>query len=243
MEALEEAFDLVARRRTDLEVYAGDAAVADELERQFATRNVRISRQPPPPTADAAFVVVRDVTGSFRGAVGLDRLRTVLSPDPRLPGTDADPDGEFAEFLEFLSGTLFSSYDRRQMLATTREIEDRAWRADAGTLYVGFQRPAALRSQRPVYERFARERAVSVRAFVADEWDGTGPTGAEVVSGVAGEIGRFWFVVFDGAGRDPDKCGLVAEERAPGEYYGFWTYDPGLVDELVSYLRSRYGDG
>lgn len=243
MEALEEAFDRVARRRTTLEVYAGDAAVADELERQFATRNVRVTRRPLPSTAGSGFVVVRDVTGAFRGAVGLDRLRAVLSPDPRLPGADTDSEERVAELFEFLAGTLFASYDRRQMLATTREIEDRAWRVDAGTLYVGFQRPAALRAQTPVYDRFARERSVSVRMFVADEWDGEGPAGAEVVSGVADEIGRFWFVVFDGAGRDENKCGLVAEERIPDEYYGFWTYDPGLVDELVSYLRSRYGDG
>jgi hypothetical protein len=241
METLSEAFDAVARRETTLEVYAADGAVADGLERQFATRNVRVTRRPLPPAVDAEFVVVRDATGAFRGAVGLDRLRVVLSPQSRAPWSGADR--ARSALLELLSGALFASRDRAQMLATTREIEDRAWRLNGGTLYVGFQRPAALRAQRAVYERFVRERDLSVRAFVAEEWVDDGPDGVDVVSEAGGELGRFWFVVFDGAGGDASKCGLVAEERAPGRYYGFWTYDPALVDELTAYLRSRYGDG
>ena len=48
------------------------------------------------------------------------------------------------EMYEVLEETLFTSFDRRQLLGTAREIEDRAWRVGVGTLRVGFQRPGAF---------------------------------------------------------------------------------------------------
>ncbi|MFC7175670.1 hypothetical protein [Halosegnis marinus] len=34
-----------------------------------------------------------------------------------------------------------------------------------------------------------------------------------------------------------DSCALLAVERDPGSYRGFWTYDPERVDEIVLALR------
>ncbi|MFB6129282.1 MAG: hypothetical protein ABEJ28_00480 [Salinigranum sp.] len=69
------------------------------------------------------------------------------------------------------------------------------------------------------------------------------PETATLVASDADEIGRFWFVVYDGGGSDLAECALVAEERSPGLYDGFWTYDSGLVDGLAAYLTDRYPQG
>jgi len=62
-----------------------------------------------------------------------------------------------------------------------------------------------------------------------------------VVSGGGEEIGRFWFQLFDGGGDDQSKCGLLVEERELGRFYGFWTYEREIVDEIIEYLRATYG--
>lgn len=245
MEALEEAFDAVERRRKTLEVHAADDAVAAELERQFATRNVRVTRRPGTPGADPGYVIVRNGEGAFRGALGVEHFRALLSPEIHPPWVLAESEGgesEYAEMFDFLDNTLFTSFDRRGMLATSREIEERAWRVADGRLYVGFQNAAALAAQTAVYDRLARRGTLRIRAHVVDEWDAALAEGIEVVTDPADEIGRFWFVVFDGAGSAMNECALLAEEREPGRYYGFWTYDPGVVDELAEYLRSAYGE-
>ncbi len=124
------------------------------------------------------------------------------------------------------------------MLAATREIEDRAWRAAEGHLYAGFQRTAALEAQREAYDRLSARGELSVTVFTDDDWD-KALEELSVVS-ASGEIGQFWFVVFDGTVEENQACALVAEEREPGLYYGFWTYDPAFVGELVAYLEDTY---
>jgi hypothetical protein len=48
------------------------------------------------------------------------------------------------------------------------------------------------------------------------------------------EADRFWIVLFDGCGDDARKCALVARQRTPTEYHGFWTHDPGTVDAVLA---------
>ncbi len=239
MEALSDALDAVEATRKTLEVYTDEATVAAELSDQFATRNVDVARHALPPRDDSGFIVIRDAGGEFRGAVGIDQFRALLDPEIQPPW--ADDDMEYGELFDFLDNTIFSSYDRRQMLAAAREFEERAWRADAGTLHVGFQNPEAFLMQMPVYDRFARERDLEIRIYVAAEWDGYVHEAITIVTDEAGEIGHFWFVLFDG-GTDPQHaCGVLAEERTPGRYYGFWTYDPARTTEIITYLEGTYG--
>ena len=81
---------------------------------------------------------------------------------------------------------------------------------------------------------------MSIQLYLSEAWTVDISDWITVHVDSAKEIGAFWFVIFDGNGVDIDKCGLVAEEREPGRYYGFWTYDPDIVDELVSYLEAQY---
>lgn len=239
MNGLRDAVESVEDRRKRLGVYAPDTETATELERQFATRNVDVDRHSAPTVTEPGFVILRDRDGDFRGAVGLERFEAVLSPDVHPPWELAESDADPAELFDFLENTVFSSYDRRQMLAAAREIEERAWRIAEGALYVGFQREQASAAQTDVYERLATRGRLAVTVFVRDEWAGRIDDVA-VVSETNGEIGAFWFVIFDGAGRELQKCALLAEERRPDAFYGFWTYDPDVVDDLVAYLESTY---
>lgn len=239
MEALDAAFDHVEAREKTLEVYGRDA-VGSELEEQFATRNVRVTDNTFP---SAEFVIVRDADGEFRGALGIDTLRAIVSPESRPRWALSGDAGDMSDLFDFLDNTLFTAYDRRRMLAVSREIEDRAWRTGTGTLYAGFQKAERFEAQVPVYARFVRESDVAVRVFIEDDWERHAAldAGIDLVADGGEEIGQYWFVLFDGGGSERNACGLVAEERAPGEYYGFWTNDD-LVGELFGYLRSAYPD-
>lgn len=241
MDSLRDAIEAVERRRKTLEVYTDDESVAAELAAQFSTRNVAVTHRSLPPTRDAGFVIVRDADERFQGALGLDHFDAVLSPEIHPPWALAESETNHAELFDFLDNTVFTSYDRRQMLAAAREIEERAWRVGDGVLRTGFQRGAALAAQAPVYERLAGRGTLTIELFVADEWDVSLPEAVSVVTDEAPEVGQFWFLVFDGAGSDLNKCALLAEERTPDEYYGFWTYDPALVDDLATYLEDTYG--
>ena len=57
----------------------------------------------------------------------------------------------------------------------------------------------------------------------------------------APEIGSFWFLAFDGGSEPQNACALLAEERSPEAFYGFWTYDEDLVGAIEAYLSSTYG--
>lgn len=242
--SLADALAEVAARRQTLEVYTDDDEVAAELRRQFSTRNVDVVRRSLPSADGPGFVVVRDGAGAFGGALSLGQLEAIVSPTIHPPWVLAESDVDVTDLFAFLDDTLFASFDRRQMVAAAREIEERAWRVDAGALHVGFQNAEAFRDQRSVYERFLRERELAVRVYVRDAWTRDAATLAdlEVVAEAGAEIGRFWFVLFDGGGSALNACGLLAEECDPGRFRGFWTYDPERVSGLVSYLEDTYGD-
>jgi len=239
MRSLRDAFEAVDRRHKTLEIHSDDESVVTALRRGFDTRTADVTRRPLGDLDDAGFVIVRDADGAFRGALGLEGFEAILSPTDHPPWELAEPEPDPAHLFDFLENTLFASATREQLLATTREIEERAWRIGAGRLYAGFQRPAALRAQTGVYERFGARDSIDVTVFLSGEWS-TPLEGVSVVTGVGGELGAFWFVVFDGAG-DDGRCGaLVAEERDPGEYVGFWTFEPSIVRELTDYLETSY---
>lgn len=237
MRSLRDAFEAVDRRHKTLEVHTDDESVVAALRRGFETRTVDATRRPLGALDDAGFVIVRDADGAFRGALGLEEFEAILSPTDHPPWELAETEPDPAQLFDFLEDTLFASATREQLLATSREIEDRAWRVGSGRLYAGFQRPAALRAQTRVYERFGTRDSIDVTVFPAGEWSHP-LEGVSVVTGPGGELGAFWFVVFDG-GENEVHCGaLVAEERDPGEYAGFWTFEPSIVRELVDYLET-----
>ena len=222
-----------AREQTVVEYSPSPSA---ELEDLFETRNVTVVHRTLPDDGSRGFVVVRR-DGEFYGALSLAAIRRALTPSVDAPGARAE--AAFRDFLDLFDETVFTAYDRRQMLATAREIEDRAWRVGSGALYVGFQSADALRSQASLYGQFGEKEGLDVHVYVADEWES--PALEEVTVHVedASEIGDVWFLAFESVD-EMYTCALLAEERAPGEFYGFWTYDPDTVGDVVAYLRETY---
>lgn len=238
---LREAITETEQGRKTIEVHSATAGRADEIVDQFATKNVSVTHSPLPSDADDGFVIIRDAEDNFLGSLGLETFDAMLSPEIKPPWVLAESDVAYDEIFDFLDNTVFSSYNRQQMLATAREIEERVWRIGTGRLYTGFQDGEALQAQSDVYELLAAREDLSIQLYVSDEWDVDVSEQLSVHAASADEIGSFWFVIFDGGGSDLNKCGLIAEERHPGQYWGFWTYDPEVVTDLITYLEAQYG--
>ena len=228
----------VAARRRTLVVYAAEEPgwVVD----QFATRNVTVEFEPLPPDAATGFVVVRE-GGEFVASVGLSELREILEPPVRRPGEPPPEESGYRAVFDVLENTIFTAFDRRQLLGAAREIEDRAFRVGSGTLRVGFQRFSAMHSQVPIYARMGAETDLSIHLYGEADWHPPAVPGATIHPESADEIGAFWFLAFDSGDDRGNACALLAEERRPDAFYGFWTYDPDLVERMLAHLEAAYG--
>jgi len=194
------------------------AAVAADLRAHFALENVAVEVDS---GSEPLSVALRD-DGETLIEVEGDAARTL---------TDAGTDSGLRRYLD---EQTFTSYDSQQMLAATREIEDRAWRVGDGVLHAGFQFFSAFEEQVEVYRRLA---SVDLDVHVYAAPDVTPPEGTfETYRTGDPDLTTVWFVAYDGAGDPAQKCALVAEERAADRYYGFLTYDPDLVDEVFAEL-------
>lgn len=177
-----------------------------------------------------------------------DRFLVAADVDDLLADAPAVGDAAYSPILDHLPETLFTSVDRRGMLAVTREIEDRAWRRARGSLYAGFQTVTNLRSEAEVYRRLGSRGSLSVHAYAApDPSTATDPPSLGETTlhcSDSTELRRSWFAIYDDSAADErlpsDACGLLAEERADGAFYGFWTYDSETVADVVSYLCTAY---
>ncbi|WP_207590312.1 DICT sensory domain-containing protein [Halomontanus rarus] len=224
--------DVEDRRRT-LVVYS--SVDRPEILDRFTFRNVTVERRSLPGETAQGFAVVRN--DEFVGSIGLEELQLLLEP-PFAPPWDETIIGEaYCALYELLDDILFTSLDRRQLLGASREIENRAWHVGSGTLRAGFQRFSALETQLPVYTRLARETDLEIHVYSKDEWKPASSPGFAYYGDSHEDIGRFWFLSFDGGGDDRQMGALLAEERTPDEFVGFWTYDPELVAELSRTVR------
>jgi hypothetical protein len=227
----------VAAQRKQITVYTTGR---EELPlEQFETRNVTIEERTLPEDGPPGFVVIHDEDG-FSATLGLAEFRTLLTPPIHRPWDD-EVETSYRPLFEILDNTLFASFDRRRMLAVSREVEERAWRIGNGTLRCGFQSARALRAQESVYQRLAEETDLDIHIYLSEHWDR--PTLDNVTFHVESdeEIGDTWFVVHDGGTHTLSACGLIAEEIADGRFRGFWTYDDTLVGEILTYLETAYG--
>jgi hypothetical protein len=220
-----------------LTVFNADEGTAADLREQFHDRNISVSIEHTESGRPEAFVVLSD-DGEFVTAADAG---TVLGPDDEQtdPGFEGDP---YRPILDHLDETMFTSYDIGQMVAASREIEDRAWRIGKGSLHSGFQRLSILQDQMHIYEQLAEKNALDVHAYAFPDADVPDhDTSLTIHVERSDEIERSWFVAYDGAGVDVNKCALLAEEREERSFYGFWTYDPATVDWIIDHLESTYG--
>ncbi|VTT87552.1 hypothetical protein DM2_886 [Halorubrum sp. DM2] len=238
----------VEAHEATLTVFNADPAVTDELREYFADRNVRIVDDQTASGPEAFAVLARD--GEFVTAVTVDELlpRPSGDEDGEAGDESGEPTGEGGTagrvgkpVLDHLDETMFTSYSREDMVAASREIEDRAWRVGDGELHAGFQTLDVLTGEADTYALLGEKERLDVHAYAANEGDAPDVDHYTVHVGETAEIRETWFVAYDGGGYDEAKCALLAEERAPGEFYGFWSYDPETVDYIIDYLTERYG--
>jgi len=222
-----------------LTVFNASPDTVETLRRQFADRNVSVVAGETASDTPESFVVLAD-DGSFVTAAGVS---DVVSEEATAGAGGADAgDDPYRPILDHLDETMFTSYDTNQMVASSREIEDRAWRLGEGALHAGFQRLSILDDQMDVYTRLASKDGLDVHAYAFPDREMLDhDTDLTIHLERSEEIERSWFVVYDGGGVDVNKCALLAEERADSQFYGFWTYDPDTVDWIVDYLETSYG--
>lgn len=244
---LRDFFDRFERSRRTISVYAPppQPTIVD----QFETRTASVTYTPlPEVTDDDGFLVIRDAD-EFVGSIGLAEAREFLKPPIYRPQEETFVGTTYQALLEILDDTLWHSLDPRQLLATSREIEDRAWRVGAGTLRVGFQQLSLFREQLPLYEQLAKETEVDIHVYGRADESPPDPDGItiHVVDDAdegdlddPGEIGDFWLLAFDGGHENHQACALLAEDKGPNEFSGFWTYDQDLTDEITSYIERTY---
>ncbi|MFB6171035.1 MAG: DICT sensory domain-containing protein [Haloarculaceae archaeon] len=149
---------------------------------------------------------------------------------------ETDPAGiEIPAVVENIDETAFTSYDKARMIGASRRIERHAWEEREGELHAGFQRLSNARDQWRLYTRLASR--VETHVYGAPDWS-IPPTDIAVHTSDAVEITDTWFVVYDGD--EEKKRALLAEERGPGRFHGFWTDHPTVVDAVLDRLRAVY---
>lgn len=226
----------VEDHKKTLTVFNADDSTISTLGERFHDRNISVRGERTPSGAPRSFAVLSEDEEFVTAA----DIETVLAEEGESdPGFEGD---SYRPILDHLDETLFTSYDIEQMVAASREIEDRAWRIGKGSLYSGFQRLSILSEQMDIYEQLASKGTLDVHAYAVPDADvPEHDTDLTIHVERSDEIERSWFVAYDGAGVDVNKCALLAEEREPRSFYGFWTYDPSTVDWIIDHLESTYG--
>lgn len=223
----------VERRRGELTVYSTeDTGLAEQL----ATRNATVEHKPLPPAGPPPFVAIRR-DGAFAGALRLEEFKELLTPPVVRPGEREGLADGYRALLGTLEETLFTGLDRRQLLATSREIEDRAHRVGSGVLRVCFQSLSAFASQAEVYGHLIAGSDLEVHVYGEPDWMRPAVENLTYHPDIEDRLAPFWCVAFDGGPDESQACVLVAREREDG-FVGFWSYDSDLVSDVLGTLET-----
>ncbi|QLH77395.1 histidine kinase [Halosimplex rubrum] len=204
------------------------AAVLDRFDAELVHESLPI------PERSGYLVVKRGE--EYLGAVSAAAFDELRDPSDDPPWNAGDSASAYRDLVALLSGASYEMDDRGRLVATAREIEDRAWRTGRGVLYVTFQSLSAFEGQVSMYEQLVGTTELAVAVYGDPDWEPPAIDGVEIRRDETGELSDFWVVAFDGAGADDAKCAMIAEEESPGTYAGVVTYDPAVVDDLTAYL-------
>jgi len=219
------------------------------LEDMFDSDAVSVS-EAEDPEAPGDVVLLRDEETGSLAVSRMDEVSETLllvNSDLYVTGTVPVEEVETPAVVAHLSDVTFTVDDKQKFLLIhiSRHIESLALETGGGVLHSSFQRLSRLCDERGterVYRRLA-DSPVGTHVYGIADWEP--PAFADrltVHAGDSAELRDSWFVVHDGDGDDGRKAALVAEEIGPGEYRGYWTFDPELVDEVLAYLDETYVD-
>jgi hypothetical protein len=207
-----------------------------DVEARFATHAVDVVHRTLPPGGPAPFLVIQE-DDEFAGAISLSELETLLDPPIVRPEERADVSRGYRVLFDVLDEAVFVAMERRQLLAVSREIEERAFRAGSGTLHVGLQTLSKFESQLGVYRRLAAETELDIHIHGILDWTPPEIAGVTYHEDADATLQRYWVLAFDGGADPMHACGLLARERPDG-YRGFWTDDPELVGDVLRELET-----
>ena len=229
---------LADARRDDLSVTVYTADLDPDVVDQISIHGVAVDHRRLP-TGATPFVTMHDA-GEFMGALPLEDFEALLAPSVAAPGSRLDVATGYQELLGLLEDTAFTSLDRRQLLGTSREIEDRAFRVGDGTLRVSFQSLSAFENQTEVYHHLAGNTDLDIHVYGEADWTPPAIDGITYHETDDDTVDRFWVVAFDGGNERGQACALVARAE-DDDYTGFWTYDPKTVDGVLAALETVDG--
>ena len=212
------------------------AHVLDDIETHFDIQNVTVERGRTQRGVPKNFAVLHDGS-EYIATSSVAELRQTLAFEGQLLGETDFESFSYPDVLRHVDDTMFTAYGKRRMILASREIEQRAWRTGGGELHSGFQRLSLLSDQWGMYWKIA-DGGTETHVNGVSDWELPAPA-LTVHADDAPEIRRVWFVVFDAPDGAAD-CALLAEEREPNTFYGFWTYDSDTVSEILSHLRETY---
>ncbi|WP_238993926.1 DICT sensory domain-containing protein [Halobellus captivus] len=223
----------VQHKKRRFVVYSPDSA--GSYEEWFANHNVDIEYRPLPTGSPTSFLVV-ERGESFAGAIGLDDLEYLLEPPIVRPERPQDLSEGYRIIFEILSDTVFTAMTRRELLAVSREIEERAYRVGTGVLHASFQKLSTFESQTDVYRHLATETDLEIHIYGLADWDAPEIPQVTYHGFTTDPLEQYWALAFDGGKSRKHACGLLARECSTDAYVGFWTDEPAVVQELESGL-------
>ncbi len=226
-------FSTVREGTRQFTVYSDEAT---DVERLFPNQNVSIAHRTVPVDGPEPFLVLEG-NGEFAGAIALADLEALLEPPLVRPGERDGVSSGYRVLFELLENQAFTTMERTQLLAVSREIEDRAFRVGTGELRVSFQTRPSLDSQTDVYRHLAAETDLDIHIYGVAGWNLPPIPDVTYHEYDTETLGRYWVLAFDGGAEPSQTCALVAEEQPDG-YEGFWTDDPEMVDQILDILRS-----
>lgn len=203
-----------------------------EIETWFASHGVAVESRSLPSGGPSPFIEIK-TDDEVVGIIGVEAVEALLEPPIRRPG-DRDGISEgYRALFGLLEKTVFSGMNRRDLLAVSREIEDRAFRVGDGTLWVSFQTLSTFRSQAEIYRTLCAETSLEIHVYGAEDWIPPVIPGITYHADAAARLDPYWVLAYDGGSDESQACGLVAEKDSD-EYTGFWTNDPTIVEDIAA---------
>ncbi|WP_232833773.1 DICT sensory domain-containing protein [Saliphagus sp. LR7] len=202
----------------------------------LANHGVAVESRSLPSGGPAPFIELK-TDGEVVGVIGIEAVEGLLESPIHRPGDRSGISEGYQVLFDVLEKTVVSGMTRRELLAVSREIEDRAYRVGEGTLRVSFQTLSTFRSQADIYRTLATDTTLDIHIHGLDDWTPPTITGITYHTAKAERFEPYWVLAYDGGPTDNQACGLVAQEHSEG-YTGFWTNDPALVEEITTTLTA-----
>ncbi len=234
MSPIASLLDDIKSRTKAFVVYRSDDETA--IESQFSSHNVSVDHRELPSAVPAPFLVI-EADGSFAGAIALSELEGLLEPPIVRPDADDGVSRGYRVLFDVLDETVFTAMERSQLLAVSREIEDRAFRVGTGTLRVAFQSFSTFEPQVELYRALGTRTDLDIHIHGIADWSPPEIPNVTYHSDTDGTLDRYWILAFDGGGDKTQQCSLFSKAQRDG-YDGVWTDDPDLVERVLAELAA-----